>query len=377
MINFIICKRIFFRHLLRVLELDSYLQTDIKLFINPERSEDFYPGSLLRVAIGNFDGLHLGHRYIIQKTVSGSLSSKSMVITFRSYNHSIFTTEQKIEALFNLGVDYVMILPENIKQISKQDFLKFLQYFNIDLIVVGKNFKFGYQREGELKDLRRIFPVFESSYILDNKAQIISSTRIRSMIRSTNIDRARKLLGYTPYIQGSICKGIHKATLLGFSTINIDYPGTLYDHGVYVGRVVVDRSSFKSESVLQGITINIEERVRININEYKFFIQDTCKETESKQKTFFRFEDKLFDAVIHVGYRPTLRKINPDSYPVDTKVVEAHIIDSSFDSLSNDEFIYSRFYILNYLAREKEFPSEKELVEAMNFYVEKAKLFFS
>ena len=362
---------------------DLKLKIDLKLYVNPKNNQDFYPGYKLRVAIGNFDGVHQGHRYIIQKITSGSKESKSMVITFRSYNHSIFTMEQKIEALFNLGVDYVMVLPENIKSIRKDEFLDFLRYFSIELIAVGKDFRFGYQREGSLKDLEKVSYVFESSYILDSSSNIISSTRIRSKIREHSIENSRELLGYTPYIQGALSHGVHRATSLGFPTINIEYPGTIYDQGVYIGAITLYQTSYRKESLPQGITINIGDSIRININEYKFYpyIYNPYIKPQVQSQSQSDFKDRIYNAIIHIGSRPTLRKVDPGSYPVDSRVVEAHILDSSFsmDEIKKEEFkdMYGRFYLLNFLAKEKVFSDEGELKVAISTYVKKAKNFFS
>ena len=353
--------------------INTKLKVDLKLYINPEKGRDFDLGSKLRVAIGNFDGTHLGHRYLIQKITSSSYS-KSMVITFKSFNHSVFTLDQKIEALFNLGVDYVLVLPENIKEMRQEEFIEFLKYFNIDLITVGKNFRFGYQKEGSSKDLQKVASVFESSYILDGSSRIISSTRIRSLIRTRDIAGASDLLGYTPYIQGVVSSGVHRASALGFPTINITYPGTIYDQGVYLGRVQLYHSSYFKESLPDGITMNIGDRIHININEYIFYPYIWVKYKGSD------LIQHIYNAVIHIGSRPTLRKINPDSYPIDSRVVEAHILSPDFKPLdipqdSSDS--YARFYILDSLAKEKLFSNEQELVYAINTYIKKAKSFFN
>ena len=343
--------------------MQRQLKLDLKLYINVCRVKNFENDSNLRVAIGNFDGLHIGHRYIIQKILSNQKNARSMVITFRSHANSIFTTQQKIEAIFDLGVDYVLILPENIKDMESYEFIEFLKYFNTELIAVGEGFRFGYQRKGTLKDLQESFNVFKSPSIVDVHSSIISSTRIRSCIRKRDFSAAPKLLGYTPYIQGDIIEGIGQATTQGFSTINIKYPGAIYDKGVYIAKLLIDHSSYNEEALSSGISTDIKERIHIEITEYLFH--------SHKTKNEYELQDSFFNALVHVGSRPTLKSINHPGYSVDTKVCEAHIVDDKFKSdqdFKKDGSMYSRFYILSFLTREKTFSSHEELIDALNQY---------
>ena len=206
------------------------------------------------LAIGFFDGVHLGHQQIIRQTIAHARQHDdiSLVITFDSHPNTvvaparvpglIYSLEHKLQTIAALGPDTLLLLhfDRAFSLLSGEEFIRSLarDLTRIRSVCVGANFTFGYKRGGNVELLRKMgtelnFVVHAASAVsLDGRA--VSSTRIREMIRDGNLDAASQMLGRGYSLVGEVRKGDGLGHKLGFPTANIDPTGlVLPPPGVY------------------------------------------------------------------------------------------------------------------------------------------------
>jgi len=193
------------------------------------------------IAIGNFDGVHKGHQSIFNlgKKIAKLNKQKFGVVTFSPLPYEFFQKNKKIiritlddlkvDLIKKNEVDFVFVCKFNKKfsMISAEDFIKkiIVKKFNSTHIIVGKNFKFGNQRKGNISLLRKFgkihnFKVSDLRLAKENKTKI-SSTRIRLAIEKGNVDLAGRLLGRNWSIREKVIPGRKVGRQLGFRTANI------------------------------------------------------------------------------------------------------------------------------------------------------------
>lgn len=206
------------------------------------------------LAIGVFDGVHLGHQQIIRQMVADArrLGAHSLVVTFDQHPNAvvapdrvplrIFTRPQKLRAIAALGVDTVLEIPFNqeFSQIPGETFIRSLARAEgfLGSICVGAAFVFGHQRGGNVELLRRLgaelhFEVHGLAAVsLDG--QVVSSTRIREAIAVGDLDGASQMLGRPVTLGGRVVAGDRLGRTIGFPTANLDSKGqVLPPNGVY------------------------------------------------------------------------------------------------------------------------------------------------
>jgi riboflavin kinase/FMN adenylyltransferase len=230
------------------------------------------------VAIGVFDGVHLGHQQIIRQTISDAEQHEAIavVVTFDKHPNTvvaptkvpplIYSPAQKLRAIAALGVDTLLELHFD-KAFSLQSGEQFIRslaggFGNIQSICVGADFVFGHKRSGSVALLKTIgaqlgFQVHGLAAVaLDG--QTVSSTRIRDAIRAGNFDAASQMLGRAYSIAGSVIRGDQLGHKLGFPTANLDTTGLqLPANGVYAAHAVVAGKTFRA-------VLNIGVRPTIN-----------------------------------------------------------------------------------------------------------------
>ena len=214
------------------------------------------------VAIGNFDGVHQGHKKILSllSKKSKTLGKKSLVITFepnpklffnKQDNFLLTTLDEKVKIIkdFNF-IDEILVLPfdNELKNLSAKDFIeKFLiEKINIKFLIIGINFRFGKNQEGDINLLRGYFN--DNVYVLELEKinnQICSSSFIKKSLKDGNLDLANNLLGYRYFIEDIVIEGNKLATKIGFPTINIkNSVKILPKFGVYYVIVKIDSEKF-------------------------------------------------------------------------------------------------------------------------------------
>lgn len=196
------------------------------------------------VALGNFDGIHLGHQRLIGEAVASAqrVNGSSAVLTFNPHPLSILrpefappmllSREAKEHMLYQLGVDVLILLPFTLKfaQLSPEEFIRdiLIDKLGIKGIVVGYNYTFGHKGRGTPETLWKHGE--EYGYSLNVippvkvGGQVVSSSLIRSKLSEGDVNFARKLLGYYPFTEGVVVKGERRGNKLGFPTANIECP---------------------------------------------------------------------------------------------------------------------------------------------------------
>jgi riboflavin kinase/FMN adenylyltransferase len=231
--------------------------------INKNKSADTYKIKGSAVAIGNFDGFHLGHQKIIErlKQIARENNLISIILTFtpnpRIYfkreKHLINTDAQKKEILENLEVDRVIII--NFDQVVDMSDERFLKDFLIDKykmkhIVMGENFRFGKGREGDISFLKQMSDrwgfglTVVKSVMLDHHR--VSSTYIREKLAAAQIEESNRMLGRRYFVDGLVVEGDKVGTELGFPTINLETDNILLPEGVFKTTVEIDGETYNS-----------------------------------------------------------------------------------------------------------------------------------
>ncbi len=284
------------------------------------------------VAIGYFDGIHIGHRMILDNAVklAGQMKLSPAVFTFdmsgkRSTGKGsgdLIPQKSKKKLISKLGIEqYVSPDFGEICDLSGKEFVDRIlssKCLNAAAVVCGNDFRFGKDRSCGVRELRKlcgsygiqVFP--QDALMLDGER--VSSSRIKAALQKGDIQLVNRMLGYTYFISGTIVGGNHKAHELGFPTANMKFPENcvLPRKGVYVSDTEIDGFRFRS--------------------------------------------------ITNIGTRPTLTDD-------EEAVVETHIIDF-------DEDVYgceATVSLLKFLRPEQKFDSVDELISTVNMNIETAR----
>jgi riboflavin kinase/FMN adenylyltransferase len=223
-------------------------------------------GRKVCLAIGFFDGVHLGHQQIIRQTITDARQhgAIALVLTFDRHPNSvvapghapplIYSLPQKLRAIESLGADTVLLIHFDEK-FSRQTGGEFIRRLTRDLgkiqsLCVGMDFVFGHKRSGDVALLKKLgdktgFTVHGLAAVsLDGR--VVSSTRIREVIRAGELDAASQMLGRPYAISGRVVEGDRLGRQLGFPTANLDVTGLILPpNGVYAGLAKVKKKSHR------------------------------------------------------------------------------------------------------------------------------------
>ena len=289
------------------------------------------------LAIGMFDGVHLGHQKVLQNAINAASQSDaiSVAVTFDQHPANIIspknapsliqTQAQRNRSIELLGVDAILIIKFN-EAFSRKTGKSFIQelaqgFGSIHSISVGNDFMFGHNRDGNFQLLQKLsqelnFLTYGLQPVKLN-GQIVSSTRIRSALINGKIDDAKQMLGRKFSIEGPVVKGDGKGREIGFPTANIDTKNLILPpNGVYA--------------------------------------------------SYTKFNGKTHKSLLNIGVRPTIIKPNPSIQ------VEAHIL--KFNENIYDQVI--DIELIEKLRNEMKFESIEELKKQISCDIENAKSFF-
>ena len=220
------------------------------------------------VAIGNFDGLHMGHKKVLtqakekakkNKLQFGLITFEPMPVMFfnsKIKNHRINSLKQKKDQLKKLGLNFIVILKFDklFSSLSAEEFIKKIIFSKIKskYLYVSKNFKFGKKRKGNIDTLKKFQDIFGFKTIITNPLKslkiTISSSLIRKSISLGKIKEANKLLNRKWCIVGKVIKGEKRGRKIGFPTCNVELGNyTIPKLGVY--SVTVETNSFKKRGI--------------------------------------------------------------------------------------------------------------------------------
>ena len=202
------------------------------------------------VALGTFDGVHLGHRRVLEAAVAAGLTATA--VTFDphprvalGYDVELLAPlERRLELIAASGIEDALVVDFglDVAKLEPEEFAdRFLRPIGTEVVVAGTNFRFGRARAGDLGllgwlgfDVRPV-PLVES----------VSSTRIRDLLRNGEVERAARLLGRPPEISGLVVAGDARGGTLGFPTANIrPQPGVVVPgFGIYAGAAGENRAA--------------------------------------------------------------------------------------------------------------------------------------
>ncbi len=288
------------------------------------------------VTIGNFDGVHKGHQSIFRKLKERAqdLKGSSVVITFEPHPIKVMSPEklkplitvleQKKELVISQGIDILLLIKFTLdfSGISARDFVKDILVDKIGIreIVVGYDYAFGHNREGNIQLLREIgkefdFTVHQVEPVYAGKT-LVSSTSIRNLILEGKISEANRLLGRDYQLMGEVVEGRKRGKpLLGYSTANLNLPeGLIPREGVYI------------------VTVELE--------------------------------GKLYQGLTNIGYNPTFKN--------KTLSIETHILDFSANIVRQN----IKVNFLSRLRDEISFATAEELSHQIRRDIEQARKFF-
>lgn len=283
------------------------------------------------IALGDFDGIHMGHRALIEKTIAMSKKHKwaSMIFTFKNHPLStinselapklLMTNNDKLTLLKEYGLDIVNMVNFDVEfmKLSPEDYIQSLvRCYKVAGLVIGFNHRFGYKNLGDSDLLKKMSKDLNFElYIVPPvkyKGETVSSSKIRNLLNEDgDIEKANKMLTRPYSITGNIIRGKQLGRKLGFPTINLDYcsdillprggvyytyveyKGILYkgitnvgynptveDHKLGVETHIVD---FNQELYNENIRISFIKRVR---DEKKFNSLTELSEQLKKDKIF-------------------------------------------------------------------------------------------
>ncbi len=222
------------------------------------------------VTLGKFDGMHLGHRKLINrvKEISSQRNLNSVMFTFdappkakieNNAYKTIFTKDEKRMLAEKFGIDVLVECPfsESIRNMSADDFICniLLDKIHAKAVVAGTDFRFGKNRQGDAKYLIDNAEKFGFTADIieketDESGRDISSTFVREELEKGNIEKANSLLGFDYFISGKIISGMHLGRNLGFPTINITPSSEklLPPNGVYASFTEINGKTYGSIS---------------------------------------------------------------------------------------------------------------------------------
>ena len=224
---------------------------------------DFAPGEALRgatVAIGNFDGVHRGHKAVIAAALARgrALGKPSAALTFEPHPRAFFNPDEplfrltpevaKLRLLAATGLDGAIVLTFNadLAKLSAEDFVQrvLVDRFAISGVAIGFNFHFGANRAGSPEFLQAQgkqhgFTVDIVPPLLDG-GRPVSSAPIRAALAAGRLDDAAEFLGYPWFVSGTVIHGDKRGRELGFPTANLQLdPACALRHGIYAVRTAV------------------------------------------------------------------------------------------------------------------------------------------
>ena len=272
----------------------------------------------LCLCIGNFDGIHKGHQFVIKKIIKHSrdFKMKSAIMTFNPHpkiffknNGSAFniiTSDYKKLFLNSLGIQNYIEYSFN-KALSNLSAIEFIEkvlvkQLNVRKIIVGNDFRFGKNRSGDTKLLKSLsskynYKLISISHIKNNNTNLkYSSSAIRKNIEKGQFEKVSEALGRNWQISGKVTKGKQKARLINFPTANIPPGKQIYPKkGVYCVNILFNGKKFKGianfgeRPTVNGINLLLEVHI------FKFYRDIYGKELTVEFLTFIRPEKKYRD----------------------------------------------------------------------------------
>ncbi len=244
------------------------------------------------IALGTFDGLHLGHQDVIGSAKEYAQQQGNCLAVFTFSNHplslikpelvpvSLLTQEQKHASFEEMGVDLLLDIPfdEALANLSPEEFLEKLSVLNFSCLVCGENFTFGSKGAGNIQTLTRFTQEHNCKLIVrplvsDNQ-EVISSTAIRHLIVAGEVAKAQLMLGRAYTLSGTVVLGNQRGNTIGFPTANLALEAAkiaVPSGGVYAIKVYIDGKCYKGMgNIGKNPTFGDVEEARLEVNIFDF-----------------------------------------------------------------------------------------------------------
>jgi len=228
--------------------------------------DDFYSAKKTIFTLGTFDGVHIGHRKILEKITQNVENEKleSLVLTFFPHPRMVLqdqsgvkllnTISEKIELLEKIGIQNLVIHPfdEKFSKLSAEEFVKtvLVDQFHIQKIIIGHDHRFGRNRTANIDDLIAFGKQYdfevEQISVQEIKEVSISSTKIRKALTEGNMALANDYLGYDYFLTGTILKGKQLGRTIGFPTANLKIAENhklIPRNGAYIVKSILDNKT--------------------------------------------------------------------------------------------------------------------------------------
>lgn len=288
------------------------------------------------ITMGSFDGVHVGHKKIIENIIASAakLNGESVLFSFyphprqvlfaNTYSHKCLNTQQeKIDLLKKTPIDHIIFFPFSIEfsKISSKDFvLNYLvEKIHVKKIIIGYDYHFGKNREGNYDDLYQFgqnygFEV-EQIKAFDINSIAVSSTKTRNALNVGNIKLANTYLGYEYPISGKVISGNQIGRQLGFPTANIqisDPCKLIPANGVYAAKIEINGRIYKG-------MVNIGIRPTLNLKDI------------SIEANIFDFNEDVYDKLITIRFIDRIR--NEIKFP-DLDALASQLIKDKMETLN-------------------------------------------
>ena len=201
--------------------------------------------------LGGFDGLHAGHKKLVERAKDFCLPIGIMTIVGGKDEKGLFTIKEREEIFKRAGVDFAFELPfSEIKDLTPQEFSALLtREFHPTAFVCGDDFRFGKNACGSAQMLKQAGQVrVEVEKLITANGEKISSSKIKTHLAAGQVESANELLEEAFFLLGTVVKDRGVGRTLGFPTANVEYPKEKYPikQGVYETRVCVNKKEYKA-----------------------------------------------------------------------------------------------------------------------------------
>jgi len=263
------------------------------------------------VTLGTFDGVHKGHKSLLDKLISNgnALGYETVVLTFFPHPRMVLqpdadvkllnTMDEKAALLEDFGIDNLIIHPfsREFSRLTAEDFVKdiLVKRLNARKIIIGHDHRFGRNRTATTQDLVRMgqelgFEVEQiSAMAVDEVA--VSSTKIRNALLDGDLNTANNYLGYPYYITGTVTTGKQLGRTIGYPTANINVPETY--------KLIPAQGVYAVSSIINGVAVygmmNIGTRPTVNGT------------GETIEVNFFNFDADIYGAELKISLHHRLR----------------------------------------------------------------------
>ena len=272
---------------------------------------DFSCSKKTILTLGTFDGVHVGHRKILEKVTQNTQTetTESLVLTFFPHPRMVLqgqtevkllnTIGEKIDLLEKIGIQNLVIHPfdETFSQLTAEEFVRtvLVEQFHIQKIIIGHDHRFGRNRTANIDDLIAFGKQYdfevEQISVQEIKEVSISSTKIRNALTEGNMALANEFLGYEYFLTGTVSKGKQLGRTIGFPTANLQIEENqklIPQNGVYVVKSIINQKT------IFGM---------MNIG----FNPTVAGEKLSVEVHYFDFDADLYDQEIRVSILDYLR----------------------------------------------------------------------